>query len=291
MGESQAVLAALFWSVAVILMRVSGLSVAALPLTFFKSAVATVCFLLTLPLLNVPFLPELSGEEYWRLVMSAVLGISVADTMFVAALRRLGASLQALADCIYAPALAVVGYLMFGEMLNRWELLGGLLVVAGVGMGILRSGGGSVEARSLAVGVLLAAGAHIVMGFGILMVRDIFREISVVWVCTFRFLVATLVLGVFAAFRGVEDNIVYPFRRTDLWKWMIPMSVLGPFIATIFWTGGFKFATPGRAAIFNQLSTVFIIVLARVFLKEKLTRRRLAGVVLAAAGAIVVGAH
>lgn len=289
MGELQAVLAALFWSVTVILIRISGLSVSAIPLTFFKSFVALACFLLAIPLSGAPLLPELSAYDYGRLVMSGVLGISIADTMFVAALNRLGASLQALADCIYAPALAVVGFLMFGEMLNRWECLGGLCVVGGVALGMSRER--TIEKRSLLIGVALAAGAHIVMGVGILMVRDIFREISVIWVCAFRFLTATMVLGVFAAYKGVQDNIVYPFTRRDLWKWMIPMSILGPFIATIFWTGGFAHTSAGRAAIYNQLSTVFIIILARVFLKEKLNQRRLAGVALAAAGAMVVGAH
>lgn len=289
MGEFQAVLAAVFWSVAVILMRLSGLSVSALPLTVFKSAVAMLCFLGTLLVLGEPLLPHLSGEQYFRLVISAVLGISIADTMFVAALNRLGASLQALADCFYSPTLAVVGFLMFRETLNWWEILGGVLVVAGVGLGMSRDG--TIEPRALLTGVLLAAGAHVVMGFGILMVRDIFREISIVWVSGFRFSVATVVLALFASSRGFQKNVLYPFQRRDLWKWMIPMSVLGPFIATIFWTGGFKYATPGRAAIYNQLSTVFIIILARVFLKESLTPRRLAGLTLAALGAVAVASH
>lgn len=289
MGEFQAVLAAVFWSVAVILMRLSGLSVSALPLTVFKSAIAMVCFGITLLVLGEPLVPELTGEQYFRLVISAVLGISIADTMFVAALNRLGASLQALADCIYAPALALVGFLMFGEVLNGWEILGGVCVVAGVSLGMSRDG--SIAPRALLTGVLFAAGAHVVMGFGILMVRDIFREISIVWVSGFRFFVATVVLALFAATQGVQQNVLYPFQRRDLWKWMIPMSVLGPFIATIFWTGGFKHATPGRAAIYNQLSTVFIIILARIFLKESLTPRRFAGVLLAGLGAVAVASH
>ena len=60
---------------------------------------------------------------------------------------------------------------------------------------------------------------------------------------------------------------------------MIPMSILGPFMATLFWIGGFKYSSAGRAAIFNQLSTVFIIVLAYFFLKEGFTRRKAIGMV------------
>ena len=59
-------------------------------------------------------------------------------------------------------------------------------------------------------------------------------------------------------------------------------------MGTMLWTAGFKHTTAGRAAIYNQLSTVFIIILAVLFLKERLTMRKVLGVVLAVGGAVVV---
>ena len=201
--------------------------------------------------------------------------------------RRLGASLQALADCIYAPSVALVGLLMFGEGLNAWEIAGGVLVIGGVASGI-----GRVQDKSageIYTGVALAASAHVVMAIGILMVRDIFREISVVWVSGYRFLLATIFLGLYAAWR--REDLWAGFRRKDLYRWTIPLSILGPYLATMCWIGGFKYATPGRAAIYNQLSTVFIIILAWIFLKERLTPRRWLGVLLAGLGSILVAAN
>lgn len=72
---------------------------------------------------------------------------------------------------------------------------------------------------------------------------------------------------------------------------MIPMAVLGPFLATLFWVGGFKYLTAGRAAIYNQLSTVLIIVLAYLVLKERFTIRKAIGTALALLGAILVAMH
>jgi len=135
-SEFSAVLAALFWSITVILLRISGFRLDPVPLTFFKSFVAVACFLVVIPLTGLPLAPGLPWEAHARLLVSAVLGISIADTLFVAALSRLGASLQALADCIYAPAVALVGWLMFGETLNFWEVLGGALVLVGVAAGM-----------------------------------------------------------------------------------------------------------------------------------------------------------
>ncbi|MDA0767890.1 MAG: DMT family transporter [Verrucomicrobia bacterium] len=291
-GDLCALGAAVVWSVSVILMRVSGLKVPALPLTFFKIWVAVLCLLVALAWERSGWLPDLSGGEYLRLVLSGVLGITLADTMIAAALNRLGASLQALADCAYSPTMALVGFAMFGELLGPWELIGGALVVSGVFVGATRTLE-IKEPRDLWVGILLAAGAHVIMAVGILMVRDVYREISIIWVTTFRFVVAGVVmfLGVALWKREALGKLFLGFRRRDTWGSMIPMAVLGPFLATLLWVGGFKYSTVGRAAIFNQLSTVFIIVLAYFFLRERMTRRKTAGVVLAVLGSLLVATH
>ncbi len=289
-GDLFAILSGFFWAISVILMRVSGFKIPPLPLTFFKSSVAIIFFVALSQALREPLVPDLSLSAYLRLALSAVLGISLADTMFAAALSRLGASLQALADCVYAPAMALVGFLMFEEILGAWEWFGGFLVVSGVFIG-MRLTPEVKNRRDLWAGVCLATLAHVTMAVGILSVRDIYREVSVVWVSGFRFLVATIVLGLYALCLPQRASLVLPFRRRDAWRTMIPMTFFGPFLATIFWVAGFKYNTAGRAAIFNQMSTVFIIALAVLFLRERLTWRKALGATLAAAGAILMATH
>jgi drug/metabolite transporter (DMT)-like permease len=289
-GDLYAIGAAACWSVSVILMRVSGLQIPPLPLTFFKNCVALLCLAGLMCWLGVDWLPELTGEEYLRLVVSALLGISFADTMIAAALNRLGASLHALADCIYTPAMVCVGFLMFRETPNGWEVLGGALVVSGVFAGAAMTAEVK-KPQDLWMGFILAAAAHIIMAVAILMVRDIFRETSLIWVTGIRFLIASLGLLVWAAVRfpkSMREELFEGFFRRDTWKTMIPMAVFGPFLATLFWVGGFMHLEAGRAAIFNQLSTVFIILLAYLFLKERFTRKKLIGTILALVGALVV---
>lgn len=288
LGDWCAIGSGFFWSFSVILMRISGYTIPPLPLTFFKSFIAIVGFAVVLAVQGGPLLPEYDAMTWLRLVISAVLGISIADTLFVAALNRLGASLQALADCIYAPSVAMVGWILFGEGLGTWELLGGALVISGVFVGMVKTKE-IRHHRDLIIGTLLAAGAHLIMAVGILMVRDVFREGSLVWIAGFRFAVATLGLGLFAVVSGRGRSLTMGFVRADLWKFTIPMSLVGPFLATLFWIAGFKYETVGRAAIYNQMSTVFVILLAWLILKEAMTGRKWAGVTLAIAGAVLVG--
>lgn len=286
-GDLYAIGAGFFWSLSVVLMRISGLTIPPLPLTLFRSFVAIVGFVVVLLFTDDSLLPKYDAMTWLRLVASAILGISIADTLFAAALNRLGASLQALADCIYAPSVAVVGFFLFGEGLTAWELIGGALVISGVFVGMVKTKEID-DPRDLIVGTVLAAGAHVIMALGILMVRDVIREGSMIWIAAFRFIVATAGLALFALARGKVDDITMGFRRRDTWKHMIPMGLLGSFLATLLWIAGFKYETPGRAAIYNQMSTVFIILLAWLILKEKMTPRKLAGVALAIAGALLV---
>ena len=295
-GDILAVLSAVFWSVAVILMRISGYRIPALPLTFFKSAVAVLFFVLTAVVLqargDLEFFPDLGWPSYLRLIASAVLGISIADVMFVAALNRLGASLQALANCCYSPSVAAVGFLMFGEILGAWEWIGGAMVITGVIVGMKITA--EVKSRSdLIWGLVLAILAHVIMAFGILMVRDIIRELSLIWVSGFRFFVATIILGAGAWISGGKSRseLFLGFQRRETWTLMIPMSFFGPFLATICWTGGFKHLPAGRAAIYNQLSTVFIVLLAYLVLREEMTKKKWIGVGLALLGSGLVAAN
>lgn len=303
-GDLYAILAGFFWAFCVILMRVSVLQIPPVSLALFKSALGVVFFVATLVAQQAIgsgdavaswgecFVRSLPASAYWDLVLSAVLGITIADTLFVAALNRLGASLQALADCIYSPAMVGVGFLMFGEQLGPWEIVGGALVVAGVAVGMHKAQG--IQKRDLVVGVIFAAGAHVIMAVGILMVRDeILREggVSIIWVSGFRFLVATIALALFARLWIPSQTLFLGFTMRATWKFTIPMSFLGPYLASIFWVAGFKHASAGRAAIFNQLSTPFIVILAVLLLKEKLTQKKALGIVLAVIGAILVASQ
>lgn len=292
-GDLFAVSSAVFWSFSVILMRVAGYQIPPIPLTFFKNCIAVFCLLIAMFILGEPFLIDLAITDYLLLAVSAMIGICIADPMIAAALNRLGASLQAIADCAYSPAITCIGFLMFGEMLTSWELVGGFLVLSGVFVGATMTAQ-IKSTKDLWVGLLLAASAHIIMAVSILMVRDIFRESSILWVSSYRYMIAIIIMMLWAYIRhpkAIKEKLLLGFYRTDTWRLMIPMSVLGSFLASITWMAGFKYLDAGRAAIYNQLSTVFIIILAYLLLKEQFTTRKVIGILLAVSGAFLVATH
>jgi len=78
------------------------------------------------------------------------------------------------------------------------------------------------------------------------------------------------------------------FRPVPSWRFSLSGAFLGSYVALVLWIGGMKYSQAGVAAILNQTSTVFILVLATAFLEESFTRRKAAAVLLAVAGILVV---
>jgi drug/metabolite transporter (DMT)-like permease len=64
--------------------------------------------------------------------------------------------------------------------------------------------------------------------------------------------------------------------------------VLGSYLGLMCWIGGLKYTKVGVAAILNQSSTIYILILAAIFLKEPLTRRKFVASLVALAGIILV---
>jgi drug/metabolite transporter (DMT)-like permease len=67
----------------------------------------------------------------------------------------------------------------------------------------------------------------------------------------------------------------------------LPASICGNYIALVLWVAGMKYTTASRAAILNQMSTIFIFILAAVFLKEKITVNKGVAIFMAISGALL----
>ena len=71
----------------------------------------------------------------------------------------------------------------------------------------------------------------IIMAIGFLMVRDLFHNVSLVWISGFRFLMATLALALLVLPGKKRSLLWLGFQKPQTWGGMIPMAILGPFLA------------------------------------------------------------
>ena len=297
-GEWYALGAAMTWASAVILFQRTGERLPPVPLNLFKTALSLVLLAGTLVLIGEPLLPELSGRDLGLLIASGVVGITLSDTLFLYGLRYLGASRSAVVECLYSPFIILLSIACFGDQIATTDGIGLVLVLAAVvtvarpergKSRTPRSGSGpSGQPLRLGIGVACGVGAMATLAIGVVLFDPVTENASVFTVCTVRTAAAVATLWPLALFTESRASFRACFVPSSLWFWMVPASILGTYVALLFWIGGFAHAANSRAAILNQSNTVFVIVLAAIFLRDPVTPRKLVAVALGIGGVCVV---
>jgi len=294
-GQACALGAAFTWAFALVLFKVSGEKVAPVPLNLFKNVVALVLFGLTLAVV-----PSGSGQlktflpaDYAVLILSGVIGIAVADTLFFHALNLIGVGLISIVDCLYSPAAILFSLLLIFEQLAPAHYIGAALIIGGVFVSSRHDPPPNRTRAQLIVGSLLAALAVAAMAFGIVLAKPVLDEANfpLLWAVGLRLMAGTLALSGIVLASPKRNQLLAVFRPSRAWKFTLPASVLGSYVCLILWMAGFKYTYASVAAVLNQMSVIFALILAAVVLKERFTRRKLVAVVLATGGVVLISIH
>ncbi len=286
LGAALSLGAAFFWASAVILFKKSGEVFSPISLNLYKTMVATVLLTGTMLILDIPILPEKPIKDWVILAGSGFLGITVADVLFFMALNRLGASLTALVECLYLPSVIIFSFLFLGERLTPAAIAGGVLVLSAVFVGSSddMASSSSLKNKNAVSGIFLGCLSIIFLSLGIVMIKEMLNHTEVFWATLVRVLAGMITLMILIAFHPNRRTYIKELKPSKAWFVALPASLSGNYFALLCWVGGMKFTTASRAAIFNQMSTIFIFILAGIFLKEKITKRKSMAILLALTG-------
>ncbi len=287
-GEFYALGCAFLWALAVLFLKKAGEVVPAFSLNLFKNSLVFLLLIPTIPLVAGLDWPDFSAREYGLLILSGVLGITLADGMFLRCLNLLGAGRSAIISCLYSPFVLILSMIFLSERMT-WLRFGGFVLILG---GIILVGferpQNHKSKRELRTGALIGVAAVGLMATAIVMIKPLTEAYPVLHVCEIRLAGGVMGALVYLAVRGRLATEIALFRQPLPWVPMIAGSILGAYLAMLMWLAGFKYADASVAAILNQTSVVWIIVLSAVFLREPLTKRRMAGVLVAFVGVVII---
>jgi drug/metabolite transporter (DMT)-like permease len=280
---------ALCWAIAVVLFKKSGDAMGPLALNLFKNVLSLVLLGATGLVLGFARGPLSERDVVW-LLASGVLGIGVADSLLFYGLNQIGASRQAIVDTLYSPSVVVFSFFLLHEVLSPRDALGGALIMVAVALATIPIGGGLPVARGrMARGMAASATSMVMMALAIVMVKPILEVNDVVTCTTLRLLGGTAGLALYGlCSRGGRREIAATFVPRHAWRYAVPGAIMGTYVSMLLWIGAFKYAPASVAALLNQTSTLFIVILAAVFLRERITPRVMAAVALATAGTLLV---
>ncbi len=289
LGEILALSAALFWAIGVILFKKSGENMSPLSLNLFKNLIAMALFIPTIPLLGESFNPGQPLSAWIMLGLSGLLGITLADTLFFISLNKLGASLVAVVDTSYTPFLLSMGYIFLGDRIGPIAFLGACLIVAGLIIGSLSKPEPGRTRKDILIGTIIGITGIFTMVVGIIIIKDILNNAPLIWASGVRLFFGFMGLIPIIFFNRTRRNrFLTNLRQPQTWKIGVPAAISGSFLAMICWVGGLKYTDVSIAGMLNQLSTIFIFVLAILFLKESVSWKRILAIFLSFLGAVLV---
>jgi drug/metabolite transporter (DMT)-like permease len=285
-GEVFSLLTAIVWAVAMVLFKRSGDSIPPFALNLFRVGVSSVLFLVTLPF--VSSLTQFSLRDFGVLAASGIIGIAISDTLFHRGLNLMGASTTGIVDCLYSPFVAIFAMWMLGESLTLIQWLGLVLVIVAVLLASENSHDKNVSQRNLWIGVGYGVAAMLTVAFGVVIAKPILAHTNIVWATSIRQFCALGVMVPVALLLKNRRETFAVFRWGSHWRFALPGTLLGSYLALMLWLAGMKFARAGVAAVLNQTSTIWVLILAACFLGEKFSLRKAIATVLALGGILLV---
>ena len=214
--------AALFWASAVVMFKKSGEVLSPTALNLFKGVVTLALLVPTLWLTGTPLFPDRPLNEWLLFCASGCLGITLADNLFFMALKRLGAGMWAVVDCLYLPFVIVLSAVFLQESIGVKGLLGATLVIAAIGAGSWSGRSVRLPTKDLAMGLLWGCLAVVLLAGSIIMVKPLLAQTSVLWASFVRLVAGVVGLAAMALIHPQRRIILSVMKPSTAWKTALP---------------------------------------------------------------------
>lgn len=285
-GATAALGSAASWAVGSILFKRLGDSLSPAAMTLAKGAVSVL--LLGLALLFMGY-QAMDGHTWMLLTLSGLLGIALGDTFFFAALRNLGAHALVVLLTLGQVFTVVLAVLWLGEQLSGPDYGGILLILAGVGLVLwerLHEEGG----RSSLSGVLYGLLSVVCMSVSLIIAKEALDQTSALQATFVRMLAGMLGMLLFGLITRQLAGDLAPLANPRLaGRFVISVCVVtfGGFWLSLV---AIQHMDVAIASTLNSTEPLFVLPLAALVLKERITRRAVLGSLATVAGiALLVG--
>lgn len=290
-GEFYSLSCAVLWAVALVLFRKGNAILPPVVLNLYKNVIGSALLVLTMLALGTSFSPSERSLSDWLVVIaSGIIGISIADTLLFAAMDKLGASRAAVVNTSYTPLVILSAFFYLDEGLGWEMLLSTVLIGGGIIIGTWdATARSSAPTRAIIYAVMVGLASNLLMAVGIVMVKPVLLVSDALWLTSLRMFAALPLLLVQCASRSeYRKATLYAFTPGKHWKILLPSALIGAYAALILWVLGFKYTLAGISSVLTETSTILTMLLAAVFLGERLTWRKTVAVSLGFVGIMIV---
>jgi uncharacterized membrane protein len=290
-GEGVAILSALLWAVASVLLTVGTKRIHVVPMNMIRCLISTSFFWILLPFYGGwEALAAIPPSALLWMVVSVLALLVIGDSLYFRSMDLAGVS-WAMPVASINPLWAVLLASVFVDEPLTWSLLlGAVLVVVGVTL-LSRpvsqaTGGRSIEPAERRAGLLLALTTSILWAVGQVALKPATAGIHSVVANSVRQPMALLLLLGLTTVQGRWREL----RRLDRRSWLIIIvaSLVGTGFGTLFFIMAIQMAGAGRTAVLTSSAPLMAIPFSMLWLRERPTRWTLTGTLLTTAGITLV---
>ncbi len=290
LGELSALLTASLWAVSSMVTAVSTARIGSVQVNITRLLIADFLLLFSIITLDIPI--QLSPSQVTNLVISGVLGIVVGDSFLFKAFQQIGARFSMLIMSL-APAIsAILAYIVLGERLSLWAIVGIITTLCGVALVILERTPPVPFCYTITkIGLLCASLGALGQGTGVLFVKMAFVEGTIHgFVASFiRISVAVIILLPVATVIRRYHNPIQVFSRDRRALGLVLFgAVFGSYIGITFSLLAVAYTKVGIASTIIATSPVIMLPMIRIVHQEVLSWKAIVGAFVAVGGVAIL---
>lgn len=273
------------WAVGVIIYKKIGENLSASSLNLSKGILSFFLLFAALLLFGVG---TIDTRSFALLAISGILGISLGDSFFFKSLQYIGAHLLivlTLLGQVFTIFLAVI-FLKESPSVNEW--IGISLILFGVTITLYSKPADNQLGSKLRKGIFYGLLSVVCMSFGVIITKVGIATTSAIQATTIRMFWGIIGLFIWGLFTKQVGAMVSPLKN-----WAIIKKIfIAVCVATLggFWLShvAIKHIDVSIANTLNSMEPIFVMPLAFIFLKEKITRKGVLGTLIAFCGIILI---
>jgi drug/metabolite transporter (DMT)-like permease len=297
LGGISALGSALCFAIASVFFRRVGKEVHPVIITIIKSLIACILSIVTLLLIGDPdlwinALPQtstsfqISTNDLWLLIFSGFLGITIGDTAYFATLNALGTRRTLLLDTLSPATTSILAVIILGEIITLDKVLAIAIILCSVGW-VMREKIEPSDHNPPFTKYALALGITNVFchAMAVITAKEALENTPSLEASIIRQGTAMLTLILWTLLRRQFYEGLSPLLKWSNTKMLIGASFCGSFMG--IWLGlfGLKLAPASIATTLNSTTPLFILPINKFFEKHAISRRSIAGAILAFCGA------
>ena len=291
LGESAALLTAVFWTITALAFESAGRRVGTLAVNLLRLFIGFIFLsLFSFFVRGMLFPIDASPKAWFWLSLSGLIGLVFGDQLLLLAFVKIGARISMLIMASVPPITALIGWATLGETLSFIDIIGMVVTIAGIAMVVLeRSPERSQFKFSYPIsGILYALCGAVGQAVGLVLSKFGMGDYDAFAATHIRILASIVGFVVLVFLLRAWPQFGAALKNRQSMSLITLGAFFGPFLGVAFSLLSIQYTTTGVASTIMAIVPVLIIPPAIILFKEKVTVKEIFGAVLAVGGVAIL---